>query len=289
VFVVHIAAVSGDENIRLQLARAFDSAPPSWSVTLHHEAPDDADVVVCGPDRPGEGTVTFDPLQPGRLVTDIAARIAAAPGRSIFVVGAVGGCGASSLALHLAALGGACLVDGAGHGARRRLGMASARSWTDGLADGGLELCALPVAPGFRVLLSPPTAPLDDVRKVIDGSLVRFDHVVVDAPAAGLAAFVSAGAVCVLVLTPTRPAAESAREILDSHDSVRWAVVTNRVGPGGALRRRGLEALLGRRIAIELPCSAGLRDSEDEGRLLTSPLSPWLWQVKRLWRALATV
>lgn len=287
-FVVHIAAVSSDESIRLKLARAFDPAPASWTVTLHHTAPPDADLVVCGPERPDVGQVRFDPDRPELLVPEIADRLASTAARCIFVVGAVGGCGASTIALHLAAASGGCLIDASGHGVRRRLALATARSWSEGLVDDDLELSALPVAPGFRVLLAPATPQPDEVGVVLQRAAAYFDHVLVDAAAPSVASLASRGGLGVLVLTPTRPAAESAREILESNDSLRWAIVTNRVGPGGALRSRALEDLLGRRIAIDLPCSAGLRDTEDEGRLLTSPMSPWLWQVKKLWRALET-
>lgn len=286
--MLKIAAVSSDENVRLQLARAFDSAPSSWIVTLHHGLPAEADVVVCGPDRKFEGGVLFDPERPSQLVPDIAARVARAPGRGIFVVGAAGGCGASSVALHLAAAGGACVIEASGQDLRRRLTIPSAKSWAEVLVDEPLELSALPVAPGLRVLLSPRVVSDEDVSTVLERALPLFDHVLVDVEAERLDTVSRENAIGVLVMPPTRPAVERAREILDAHSLLRWAIVTNRTGPGGTLRGRALESVLERKIAVELPCSAALRDAEDEGRLLTSPLSPWLWQIKRLWRALAT-
>lgn len=286
--MLKIAAVSSDQNVRLQLARAFDSAPSSWIVTLHHDVPAEADVVVCGPDRKFEGDVLFDPERPGQLVPEIAAQVARAPGRAIFVVGASGGCGASSVALHLAAAAGACVVEASGQDLRRRLAMPSAKSWAEVLADEPLELSALPVAPGLRVLLSPRAVSDDDVSTVVERALPLFDHVLVDVGTKRLDTVSRENALGVLVMPPARPAVERAREILDSHRSLRWAIVSNRTGPGGTLRGRALESLLERKIAVELPCSAALRDVEDEGRLLTLPLSPWLWQIKRLWRALAT-
>ena len=258
-------------------------------VTLHDDPPSEADVVVCGPDRDHEGAVSFDPAKPEEVVEKIRARIAKPSRRPIFVVGAAGGCGATSLALHLAAVSGGCAVEASGHDLRRRLNLGSAKSWAPALEDEPVELCALPLAPGFRALLAPSEVLLPDVRSIIDSSLSVFDHVVVDVPGGSLDALVDRDvAIGVLVLTPTRPAAERAREVLAAQTSIRWATVTNRLGPGSGLTRSAIETLLQRRLTLELPCSAGLRDAEDEGRLLTSQLSPWLWQVKRLWRALAT-
>jgi len=286
--VLRIAAVSDDENNRLLLARAFDLAPPSWSVTLHHDVPPDADVVVCGPDRHVDGSVTFDPSRPDKLIADIAARAVTSPGRCILVVGATGGCGATSVAVHLAGASKACLIEATDGDVRRRLSMESARSFTIDRDGEPVELSALPVAPGFRVLLRPSAAPVEDVRGVVEKSAAVFDHVVIDAPEPCVGELAGSGAIGVLVLPPSRPGALRAKTILDRHPTTRWAIVTNRLGPGGALRRRALEELLERRIAVELPCSATLRDAEDDGRLLTSSMSPWLWQIKRLWRALAT-
>ena len=286
--MLRIAAVSSDETIRLQLARAFDAAPPSWMVTLHHEAPGDTDIVVCGPDRDVPGAVTFDPERPQLLVPDIAARIVKTGGRTILVVGATGGCGASTVALHLAAVGEACLIEGSGDDLRRRLALDTAKSWSDALSGEPLESSALPVAPGFRVLLSPRTSTAEDVARVLERSVPLFDHVLVDAPAATATELSEPGAIGVLVFAPSRPSIVRAQRIVAENPAMRWALVATRTGPGGSLRGREIERLLERKLAVELPCSAGLRDAEDEGRLLTSPLSPWLWQMKRLWRALAT-
>lgn len=288
VVVLRIAAVSSDENIRRRLAEAFDEAPSSWRITLHEEAPLDADVIVCGPDRSHDGAVRFDPDRSEDLVAEIGARLALTSRGAIFVVGAAGGCGATTVALHLAALAGGCALEASAGDMRRRLDLGTARSWaaTD---DEPVELGAVPVAPGFRVLLSPGASPLEEVHAVLGRSLAAFEHVLVDSPASCLDGLAGGdGHIGVIVLTPTRPSAVRAREIASAHPSIRWAFVTNRVGPGSALTRRSIEALLGWRIALELPCSAGLRDAEDHGRLLTSAFSPWLWQLKRLWRALAT-
>ena len=284
--MLHIAAVSADDIVRLQLARAFDRAPASWIVSLHETPPADADVVVCGPDRDVEGCVKFDPSNPLALVADIESRVVKVARRPIFVVGAHGGTGATTLALHLAAIASGYLFETSAGGVTTRLNMPSARTWTPD-ADDEVDLTALPVAPGFRVLPAPSCVTAADTSRVLAGVLRAFDPVFVDAVPALLPSLVQPRDVGVLVLAPTRPAAERGRLILDAHGDVRWAVVTNRLGPGSNMTARRLAAILGRDPSLELPCTPALRDREDEGRLITSPLSPWLWRVKRLWRALA--
>lgn len=284
--MIRIAAVSEDPEERMQLARAFDRAPSSWTISLHDDVPDDADVLVCGPGRQIAGAIEFDPDVPHQLISDIEQRMGTrSTGRRFFVVGATGGSGATSVALHLAAAGRGCVVEAPGSGIRRRLGLSSARSWS---LENEIELSALPIAPGFRVLLAPSSEAEAQLPKIADRAAAAFPTVLLDCPPNMLDGLAARGDICVLVVLPTRPAAERAREILSSHGAPRWAVVTNRVGPGSGLTRRRLEEILDRRISIELPCSAALRDAEDDGALLTSPFSPWLWKVKKLWRALET-
>ena len=272
--------------MRLQLARAFDAAPAGWDVTLHDSPPDNADVLVAGPDTKVGGAIRFDPTDPQGLITAIeesSARQATGP---MVVVGACGGCGATTLAVHLAAVGKACLIDASGGDIRRRLDMPGAKSWAPALTGEAVELSALPVAPGFRVLLSPGDGERD-LTRVLDLAGKSFPDVLVETSHAGLDR-IAPPRVGVLVATPTRPSCESAAEIVAAHTETRWAIVTNRVGSGSSLTKRRLEAIVGRKLAVELPCSPALRDAEDSGRLVTSPLSVWLWQVKRLWRALQT-
>lgn len=284
--VIRIAAVSRDDEERLLLARAFDKAPASWDISLHERPPDDADVIVCGDGMDVEGAISFDPQAPERLISDVtsATRMRTA-GRRILVTSTTGGSGATTVALHLAALGRACVMETVDPGIRRRLRMPSAMSWVAD-PEQPIDRAALPVAPGLRVLLSPQPVSLDDAAVVAGRATGSFSTVYVDCDPASVGRLLSPGDLGVLVMTPTRPSAESAREILDSFSHASWAVAANRVGPGSCLTRRRLEAVLGRRISIELPCSAALRDAEDDGMLVTSPLSRWLWQLKRLWRAL---
>lgn len=283
--MLRVAAVSKDEQIRLQLARAFDHAPAAWRVTLHDSPPSDADVVVTGRGEGHPGAIECDPSDPSGVVDAIAQAARPAATAPLVVVGASGGCGATTVALHLGAVGGACVIEGDHGRIRRRLDMPTAKTWAGALDGEPIELSALPVAPGLRVLLSPGDE--SDLQRVVDKAARSFSKVIVATHPDRLD-LATACRVGVLVVAPTRPSAERAAEILANDSGTRWAIVTNRTGPGSSFTRRGIERILGRRIAVELPCSPTLRDSEDVGRLVTSPLSPWLWQIKRLWRALET-
>jgi MinD superfamily P-loop ATPase len=123
----------------------------------------------------------------------------------------------------------------------------------------------------------------DLVRRAAAG----FEHVIVDVPA-GPRRHETLGAVrtAVLVVQPTVVGANRARPVLEAHPEISWAVILNRLGPGGETTRAALERLLRHPVAVELPCAPSLRDAEDDGRLLTSPLSPWRRGVHRLARAL---
>ena len=276
-----VALVARDPQERLALAAAFDGAPPSWDVELHDDAPAGADVVVSAPGSPVAGSVAFDLADPRATVARVAAALGA---RSALVVvtSPVGGAGATSVALHLAASAAAraslCVVDGEG-GARARLGLdPSARTWAARAEDEPLETVALPVAGGFRLLIAagPPAALEEAVAAAAGG----FDAVIADARTLSDALLARARA-GVLVLPPTVPAARRARA-LGERFGVGWTVVTNRLGPGGEVTRPELEEVLGRRISLELPCCPALRDAEDEDRLLRSAWTRWRRRVDRL-------
>lgn len=288
---LHIAIVSRDPKIRLAAARAFDHAPPSWSVSLYTEPPPGADVVVLGPDARGAG-IPFDPLAPGRVIADIEASRAAQTGPVVAVVGASRGAGATTLALHLAcALAPLCrvgFVDLAG-GAALRLGLEPGEHLTwAGLEDDSdsTTRCALPVEGGFRALLAPPEG--GDAQLVLKRATGAFELVVVDVSPEVAPAVLSDVDAAVLVCAPTVPGARRAMTLLEEWGDLDWAIVTNRVGPGGETTRSQLAGILGRPIAIELPCSAALRDAEDDGRLVSLVWNRYGRAVARLARALVS-
>ena len=286
---VAIEIVSTDPVVRLAAARAFAAAPLEWSVTLCEEASGDADVVVCGPGSPYPGDVAFDPADPGAALHEVEACLERPEVRAgaVLVCGAAGGCGTTSVALHLAAAwgDGVCYADLAG-GAAERLGLpADARTWLPG--DGDVSGDALPVGGGFRVLCAPRPCPAPR-HFPLGPAVASFPRLVLDAGARpDLDALAGEVGTAVLVAAPTRPAMTAARELLEACPSLRWAVVTNRCGPGGQLMRSGLETLLGRPLTLELPCCAALRDAEDEARVLDVRRHRWGRSIARLARALA--
>ncbi|MBA3290888.1 MAG: hypothetical protein H0U17_05275 [Actinobacteria bacterium] len=270
---MHVAVVSADPTTRLEAARAFDDAPPEWSVTLHTTAPPDADVVVLGPDAEGDG-IPFDPEDPTRVIEEIRARAAGARGAVLVVASASGGVGATSLALHLAAaVAPVCAVGylDLSNGAGARLGLTPGEhlSWADlDEGDDSIARCALPVEAGFRALIAPERHDEgEDV--VLKRARAAFDLLVVDAPHPACNLALPEADVAVLVLTPSVPQAARASALLECWPTLDWAVVANRIGPGGETTSAQLADLVGRRVALELPCSSALRDAEDDGRLLS--------------------
>jgi pilus assembly protein CpaE len=293
----HVAVVSRDPATRLAAAAAFDRAPATWRVELFDSPPEGgADVVVVGPDAAGQGGVRFDPAAPALLVDDVARALGRRKALTTAVTSAGGGVGTTTVALHLAQslaeTAETCMVDlGADGAVALRLGLGDqTRTWGDlGPEDGSLRRCAVPVPGGFRVLLAPESDELPhvSVSDLVTHAAGAFERVVFDLPPGRLQheALALMHAV-VLVVPPTVPGAHRARRLLEAHSGVAWAVVLNRLGPGGETTRPVLQRLLRHPIAVELPCSAALRDVEDTGRLLTSPLSRWRRSVGRLARAL---
>ncbi|MFN2389885.1 MAG: hypothetical protein ABR575_09830 [Actinomycetota bacterium] len=291
---LRVAVVTSDPSIRDRVARAFDHAPGSWSVTLHDAPPGEeaADVVVCGPDAPRPaGALTFEPGGEEDLVGAIEAwrRCREPASKRIAVTSPVGGAGATTVALHLAGVFSAaadtCVVDlDPRGGVLRRLGIEPYAHLAAGDLTNDLSArrAAIPVAPGFRVL---PGAEQD--AAVVWASRA-FERVIVDIPAPRAAAAVLAATDAgVLVMPPTVPAARRAAELLAGAPSPPWAVVLNRAGPGGETTTAAIEDLLGRGVALELPCAPALRDAEDRGALLDAPWSRWLRRVRRLAAALS--
>jgi hypothetical protein len=281
VSAVRVAAVSRDQVARIELARAFDTAPLDWRVSLHTDVPDDADVVVYGPDVPSDGGIVFDPQDPDGLITRIERTLAATARNNLFVVtGTGGGVGVTTVALHLAMNAArdrsTCCIGG--QGMSRRLDLPPELPvWGDDTTE--IHDVATPVAGGFRVVIAPRAT------TVIEAARETFDAVVLDGPALDESTLTSARA-AVLVLPPTVPGARAAREVTHQLPDVRWALVTNRLGPGGEMTRVALERILERRIAVELPTCAPLRDAEDDGHLLTSSLYRWSRRITQLWSTL---
>jgi Flp pilus assembly CpaE family ATPase len=257
----------------MDAAKAFDQAPSEWVVRLHRTAPEDADVLVsvgCVL----EDAIPFDPARPALVVDEVASRVAGKEQSTVVVVAASGGCGASSVALHLAAEASrrTCLVGGTGH-----LDLAPRLGLEPEAALGA----PVSVPGGFRL-----TEVADErLAGAVDELASGFDAVIVDGGRHALASLAPRSPDCVLVLAPTVPSASAAAELLDGFPDARWAVVTNRLGPGGETSTAELQRILSRRISLELPCSRGLRDAEGERRLV-STWSPWRRRVARLARAL---
>jgi Flp pilus assembly CpaE family ATPase len=293
---VEIAIVSRDAGERLAMARAFDAAPASWRISAHESDPPDADVVVCGRDAQTIGGIPFDGDDPDATLRAVRAALKRTASR-IVVTSAGGGTGVTTLALHLTraltAFGTAALVEAdrrAGVAERVGIDAASARTWGDGALDEDLMLCALPVANGFRVLLAPRDVHEGDATNVIRASAERFDHLLIDAPANVFPqAAIDVADVVVFVVPPALPAARRARAALEHlPDTIRRAVVVNRLGPGGQSTRAELRRELGCSICIELPCCAALRDVEDKAALLGLPIYRYERRVAVLARTLAT-
>ena len=271
-----IALVCADPSLRLAAAAAFDTAPPEWEVTLHHEPPPGADLVVAVGDA-CEADVRVDPGRTEDVVAKVRSALEATATDVIAVVGASGGCGATSIALHLAAqgTGRACVMD---------LQARPSCAVRMGLEPEDLSATAGPVsvAGGFALTFAAPGVAAERLSALRR----EFARVIVDCPPAVLPELVDQCDAVVLVITPTIGSATAAAGLLDALGEVPVAVATNRLGPGGETTRAELQRILGRRVALELPCSRGLRDSEDDSCLLTSPWSPWLRRVTRLSMAL---
>jgi hypothetical protein len=271
---LRVAIVSRDPEVRLQAARAFDAAPASWLVRLYNDEPNGADVVVYGPDAAQAGGLVFDPAHPERVLDEIAALAGRA--RIVTVTGGGRGVGVTTIGIHLAAVSAAdhstCLVDlDPLRGAAHRLGIGAVVDASARPAD--LELAAVPVPGGFRVLSE--AAEDCGATELLEFAAHLFDRVIVDAPdgveVGGLLADCDAA---VMVVTPSPRSVLRAATILESND-VRWATVLNRIGPGGEVRREQLEVTLGRRVAVELPCTPSLRDCEERCSLLASRVLRW--------------
>jgi hypothetical protein len=290
---LEVAVVTRDPEARLAAARAFDVAPASWTVSLHHERPDSADVVVLGPDVEGEG-IRFDAESAASLVDEIMATTVRTG--SVTVVSGVGrGVGCTTVGLHLSAEFArerdTCFVDlDTSFGAADRLGIDGEHlTWSD-VDDSpeSLQRASLPVQGGFRVLLAPthaasPELPVDLLARVAGA----FDRVVVDCPWDGPLGPALASAQAAVVVVPASAAGALRLErVVDRFERIPYALVAIRTGPGSDVNKMKFARVSGRSVAVELPCCGRLRDAEDEGRLFTSPFSRWRWSIARLARVL---
>lgn len=293
-----VAVVSRDPAVRLAAARAFDQAPPSWSVHLHDAPPAAADVIVYGSDVEADANgIVFDPHADRSVIDEVRRSVSTTRAKAFVVAGAGRGVGVTSLALHLAAASArthdACFLDlDLEWGAGARLGMPEDHLTWEG-CDGARDVArvALPVAGGFRVLLAPHNTDeppgCEVIRALVANARRSFERVVVDCPddrlLADLGDEIDAG---VLVLPATPAGARRARRSLGRHETLRWALVLNRLGPGGETTRAELHDAIGRRPALELPPTPALRDAEDDDALLTWPWRSYVRVVDRLLRAL---
>lgn len=273
--------MSRDPAVRLAGAKALEGAPDEWLVELADVAPADADVVVCGPDVPECGGIAFDPARPDALLGSIGATARAAP--VLAVVAASGGCGVTTIALHLARAYRSCIVEcGARAGVAERLALdrRELRTWEPESPRGpGLDLAALPMAEGYRAYFAPCDDP-PGLDGVVGAAAERFDPVVLDVPH-GRDLDVESDAI-VLVMPATVPGAIRARGVLARLPAgPPRAVVANRIGPGGETTRRQLQRVLGEGLALELPTCAVLRDAEDDGALLPAR-HRWARRLARL-------
>jgi Flp pilus assembly CpaE family ATPase len=287
VTALNIAVVSRDGATRAAIAEQFDLAPPTWRVALFEDRPSAADVVVRGPDVETPADVVFDPERPERLLDDIAGAAVRAS-KLVVVTGAGRGTGVTSVALHLArslaASRETCLLElDPTSGTRYRLGLGTRATltWADaGDTPDDLRLAAIPVAGGFRALLGSPV--VEPPEGLIERLRTTFDRVVVDLPAGEPDRGALTSASAALLIVPPTPSGLARARIVLTEPAGRWALVLNRTGHGGEVRRADIAAQLERKVVLELPCTPMLRDAEDEGRLLRGPWTRYNRRIARL-------
>ncbi len=271
---LRVIIVSRDPAMRLAAARAFDAAPPSWNVQLSNDGAERADVLVLTPEideAPDSAAplVAFDPLDPLAAVAAVARAGASRSPSITAVLGATGGCGATTIAMYLAkALAPeAAFVEvgdpgGSTLSARFDLALTGAR--------------AGPVTvQGFHAYV------VSDASEVSDLSEHR--RAIVDLGCGGAPID---GTPTLCVLPPSLVAARRAARIIGAHPKIPWIVVTNRVGAGGNVTRMELQQELSAPISLELAACPALRDSEESGRLADGSWRRWHRGIGRLARAI---
>jgi Flp pilus assembly CpaE family ATPase len=289
-----VAVVVSDPALREKVARAFDTGPQAWAVSFWDAAPPSADVVVLDDSSAGSGVI-FDPSRPESLVDEVQARLdssrPAALSRAVAVTG-VAGTGVTTLALHLASTSRfeTCFLDlDESWGWASRLGLGDEVITWAGADESSeaLRLAAVPVEPRLRALVA-PRAPVKTRRPLlVERARTEFEPLVIDVPPQHRDREVTAPLdAVVVVMFPCLPHAHRVARMLPEIKTDRIIVVTNRLGPGGETTRPQLEAALGRKVGLELPCCAGLLDAEGSRRLASLRWSRWGHAVKRLARAL---
>jgi hypothetical protein len=269
---LRVAVVCADDRVRMLIARAFDAAPLEWEITMCETPPPSADVVVTA-DEAIPGAVYFDPDHPERLLKDVEDNRRQSSMQVVSVFGATGGCGTSTIALHLAARAKAstCVLVADRVSAALRLG----------LEPNEIGREPVPVPGGFRIACCDDA----DLTTAVLEAQGRFEAILIDAGRAWSDSVVEQSARSVFVLPPSVPGGRSALRWVERFPHQPTAFVVNRLGPGGEVRRSDLERVIGRRVATELPCVRRLRDAEDDGRLLAG-WSPWTLRVGALAGAL---
>lgn len=198
---------------------------------------------------------------------------------SLVVTAASGGAGATTLALHLALAlrhRSPVVVDLAG-GLAERLGFSS------DCAHWGRALVPLGCPDGVRVLAAPqPFAFPRDPAGLL--AAVPAGLVVADAQA-GLAIRLPEPAAVVVAVARSRPGAERARLLLERLGP-QARPVTLRRPPFGGATRAGIERLLGRPLAADLPYCPAMAEAEEAGAAVARPWSRWWWAVCELARRL---
>jgi hypothetical protein len=274
-----------DPEARLAAAAAFDRAPRGWVVSFDPDA--DADVTVVSAPSGAPDEVVFDPSRPQSVVDSISARATAGAG-VVAVTSGVGGAGTSTVALHLAGASArrglsACLVEEAvGRGLVERARLDRADLPDRSAADDELRGAIIALPCGAHLFAGCE----GELAKFTRRAAARYDIVYVDVTPGRVAELDPAAAIA--VMPPTIPAAHRTRAVLEGAGGGTWGIVANRLGPGGQSTPGALNQILGRRVLVDLPCTASLRDVEDEGRTLRPGLTRWARRIDLLARTLET-
>jgi hypothetical protein len=309
-----VAIVATDPSLRAAVAQAFDTAPATWAISFYDAAPPDADVIVfaapeadamgseaqvhrAASQQPRSDGVVFESGHPERLVPAIQARldrsVPVAPCRVAVVTG-IAGSGVSSIAMHLALSWAgrfeACFIDlDRTWTCADRLGLgAEVITWGSAAESAeALRLASVPIEGGLRALVAPRTALDFSGDTLVQRARSQFQQLVVDLPYHHLESDrIAAVDATIVVMAPCIPHAHRVARMLTQIDADRVVVVTNRLGRGGETTRRQIEAIVGHKVALELPCCPGLRDAEGTQRLAPLRWSRWGHGVMRLARAL---